>query len=225
MFGLSPEQSRFQRSNRCPRCNQLTLPRYRTPDGASISRLTPYPMMNKSAIGECPRCGQAWAVFGNGQPLPDATVGGTEVVESGRSEDAYFEDERLLDNRGSTSAAHQTLTVTEQWTQTVQLDRERAKTSSNGGSLDLGGVASLEAKAEQTLRESYSISEDRQRTFSAELTVEVPPRTLRRLVLTYRRIWQDGVVRVTHRDGSTLEVPFRVALNLTLDWSQHDEAG
>lgn len=225
MFGLSPEQSKFQRSSLCPRCGRLTLPRYRSSAGVSISRFTPFPLMDKSAIAQCPSCEQTWAVFGDGQPsAPAPPAGGVELVETGRSEEGWFDDERVLDNLGSSSTAHQTISVSEQWRQTIQLDRERARTSGGGGSLDIGGIASIEAKAEQTLRETYSLTEDRQRSFTAELTIEVPPRTLRHLVLRYRHIFQDGVARLPQSDGSTVEIPFRVALNVTLDWSQRDEA-
>jgi hypothetical protein len=198
----------------------------------------------------CPKCDAEWQVFAGressltsrdwqsrsfttkeagsvtavtSQPTAVPVSDQLEFVEVEVSGDVYRETDRLFDNRLGSTSATQRLAITEQWTQAVQVDRELARVV--GGSLRIGVfLGELQAKAERTLRTQYSVSETGQRTYTDELTVEVPAHTLRRLHVTYRRIWQTGVLRTAMSDGTTLEVPYRVAIALEMDWSQHDSA-
>ena len=229
MLGFSPEQGKYQRSNKCPKCGRFVIPpfaslHFRSADGSPISILTPFPLMDKSAIAQCPKCGGEWPVFASGH-VPDLPIADDdiEIIETGRIEEPYYEDERVLDNRGGTTPATQTVSVSEQWTQTIQFEHERTITGTDGVGINVAQFISIEAKAENALRRNYSISESRQQTYTGQISTEVPARTRRHLVLSYRRIWQEGLVRVPTPSGNDVEIPFRIALNLTLDWSQRDE--
>lgn len=196
-------------------------------------------MWQKDLIARCRRCGGEWRVFKpagtvepsappaarNAASVPTAIVGEPQIIETGRRDEPYYEDRRVLDNRGGTTTATQTISVSEQWTQTVQLERVDDRTG--GGRLSLGApqFISIEASAERAVRHAYSLSESRQQTYTAELTIEVPPRAMRTLVLSYRRVWREGVVRIATSTDAQVQVPFRVALSLAMDWSQHDEVG
>ena len=185
--------------------------------------MTPFPLMDKSAVAQCPKCAQEWAVFSSSEALPlELPAEKVEIVETERSIEPYSESTRTLDNRRATSEATQTITLSESWTQSIQFDRERARTTSAGGGLKLE-IVSLEAKVETSLRDTYSIGETRQRTSTEEIEVSVPARTLRRLHLRFNRVWQHGLARVPLPAGGVVELPFRVALHLSLDWQQEDE--
>ena len=53
------------------------------------------------------------------------------------------------------------------------------------------------------------------------MTIEVPARTRRVVKFIYRRVWQHGLI-VSRQGETTLEVPFRVAIDLNLDLAQED---
>ncbi len=222
--------------------------------GALRSIATLAPEHRAGVVARCAKCHGEWPVYGAVEAAVGAAVasGGAatgsmpatppqppgsgvtspeepvsdevHIRETGRVEELYLEDDREFDNRGGTTATTQTISVSEQWTQTLQLERETTTTGQLTGTIGAGRLLSVTAEIERALRSNYSLSESSQRTFTSELQIEVPPRTLRRIQLRYRRIIQTGIAEVPVAAGApALQIPFRVALNLTLDWAQQDE--
>lgn len=232
-------------TQKCPLCGKFLLKgaRIHGADGTHLGALRRIaslaPELRAGVVARCPKCQGEWPVYASvgatvaaadeapeAQPEPSSPPPSEEVRirETGRIEEPYLEDDRELDNRGGTTATTQTISVTEQWTQTLQLEHETTTNGQFGGTIGVGKIVSVTAHVERALRSNYSLTDSTQRTFSTQLEIEVPPRTLRRIQLRYRRIIQTGVAEVTMANGSPLEVPFRVALNLTLDWAQQDES-
>jgi hypothetical protein len=238
---LTTEHRAFMRSvgapwyGRCPHCRRWMKPLWLL-RGQPLGTWTkvangsvPNAFVDREMTLECSKCHTQWSMFdqqGNPRGAPVTAPASLIVTfeETGVTKQLYRETDRLLDNRGGSTAATQRLTISEQWTQTVQLDREHARTLGGhaGVSTPFGSAA---LQGEEMLRKHYEVSTSGQRTYTDELTVEVPPRTMRRLHLRYMRVFQDGVVRASSADGVALELPYRVAIALEMDWSQSDTAG
>jgi len=225
MFGLSQQHTKFMTSLKCPLCDErIPGAKARLADGRETRSLERLYLMSKgrTAVMVCPDCQGEWPVFASEAPAA-RNPAPVRLRETERVKEAFSEDTRELDNRGGSTTTTQTMSVSEQWTQTMQIDVERTETTQNTGTIGVDQVASISTQVEEELKRSYSITDTHQRTHSEELTIEVPPHTLRHLDLRYKRILQKGVAEVPMDDGSVLEVPFKVALNLSLDWSQRDE--
>lgn len=238
----SAQQWKFTFTQKCPVCGKFLLrgARMHGADGTQLGALRTLvslaPEHRAGVVARCPKCQGEWPVYSSvGTALEDAApephrepfsppTGDVRIRETGRVEEPYLEDDREFDNRGGTTATTQTISVSEQWTQTLQLEHETTTNGQLGGTIGAGKILSLTAQIERALRSNYSLTDSSQRTFTSQLEIEVPPRTLRRIQLRYRRIVQTGVAEVPTATGSPLEVPFRVALNLTLDWAQQDES-
>jgi hypothetical protein len=65
-------------------------------------------------------------------------------------------------------------------------------------------------KAEPAVKSSYRLTEDEKAVLTDTFDFEVPPNTLREVSFIYRKIWQNGLVRV-EENGETREAPFRVS--------------
>jgi len=225
----SPQQWKFTVTQKCPLCHRFLLrgAKIHGADGAPLGALRMLaslaPERRAGVVATCPKCHGQWPLYAGTEVATPAPSYEIRIRETGRIEEPYLEDDRDFDNRDGTTSTTQTISVSEQWTQTLQLEREATTTRQIGGTIGAGKVVSLTAQVEQALRANYSLTDSRQRTFTSQLAIEVPPHTRRRIELRYRRIVQTGVAEVPTADGPPLEIPFRVALNLTLDWSQHDE--
>jgi hypothetical protein len=196
---------------------------YRLPDGSEISAGQNMGLLPKDAVAECRSCSMRWPVFRGGTaaltPAGDASV---ETIETERSVEPHHSDPLELDNLGGTSPLRHTVTISQEWTQTVQLDTEKSKVENTTSGAELPGVGTFGRKAEDAVKRSYSVSEGTKRVLTREFSFEVPPRTKRVVSFNYARVWQHGVARVNEPDGSVAEVPFRVAVDMTVNLAQRD---
>ena len=87
---------------------------------------------------------------------------------------------------------------------------------------ELPGVATFGRKAEQAVRRTYSVSEETKKVLTREFSFEVPPGTRRIVSFNYARVWQHGIARVSGDDGAVAEIPFRVAVDMTVNLAQQD---
>jgi hypothetical protein len=252
VFGLSKEQTRFQRSNKCPLCGKFPiLPSYSLPNGKRLSPIVFLPTMARSAIATCKKCGGRWPVFEQGRaglatataaapaadaapapvaapvapaapapaaPRPAAQV---EIVETERTVEDDHVELMELDNLRGTSGLAREVTINEKWIETYVVDSEKARTIGGGAELGLGKILSLKASGEQALTRRYSATQGTERTYTDRITIEVPANTRRIVRFIYRRVWQHGLI-VTREGDATVEIPFRVAVDLNLDLAQED---
>lgn len=224
MFGLSQEQSSFQRSNRCPLCRAFPIiPTYAKPDGTALSGLTFLPLMDRSAVAKCPKCKGQWPVFADAQlpgnePPPPPEV---QIVETDRTTEDYYVEPMELDNLGGTTALTREVTINEKWTESYVVETDRARTLGGEFDLGLGKIASLKLTAETVLTRKYSATQGAERTYTDKITIEVPPRTRRIVSFIYKLVWQHGLI-IVPANGSQVEIPFKAAIDLNLDLAQHD---
>ena len=176
------------------------------------------------AYAACPRCDTRWPVFSSvptsALPMPD----GSSLVlsETYRSEEPFGEERREIDNSQSSIECERRFRVTKEWTRTVVLEREKAKSRRGETSLNLEGLLSIGGALEQTLRDRYSVTDEARYLYEEEISLKVGARTRVVVSLTWKRIWQHGEAAGTAPDGEFLTMPFRVVVGVTFDQRQHD---
>jgi hypothetical protein len=174
----------------------------------------------RGTFAQCRSCGGQWNVYRGaaaGEPRPGAVT----FVETTRTYEPYVEDEKVFDNRNVSTAATHTFSLRQEWTQDFQIEREEGRANSIGMGIGAPQLGLLEARAEESVRTRYAVGESHQRTFAEELTVPVPANSRCRVVLKYKRLFQDGIARIEMSDGTTRDVPYRIALALSLDWAMY----
>ena len=227
MFGFSAEQAKWATSYRCPRCDGWpVLPRYLKPDGEKYGVFALFPQMDREALAQCPKCNQRWSVFGSSTPPPPPPSTPTydvRLIETERVEEPIGEEQRTIDNSKSSVKIVRSLRVSKEWVQTYSVEYEKGRTG--GGKLDLALVQGIgiQATAESSVKERYSVSGETKRTFAEEISMEVRGNQKVQVLLHWKRIWQHGILELTSGGAPTLEVPFKVVVGVTFDQTQMDE--
>lgn len=211
---------------KCQRCGHQDRIRgavqYRDGNGDEISAGQQLGLLPKDATAECRSCGGRWPVFQGGTvalPAGDASV---ETIETERSVEPHHSDPLELDNLAGTSPLRHTVTITQEWSQSVQLDLESSKVENTTSGADVPGVGTFGRKAEDAVRRTYSVTQDTKKVLTREFGFEVPPGTKRVVEFNYAQVWQHGVARVSDADGSVAEIPFKVAVDMTVNLAQRD---
>ncbi len=252
-FGLSKEHEQVYSLMRCPLCRHYPIvPKYFKSDEAPIDRKTPYPAMDRSAIAECPKCEQRWAVFSESQPgmvrqktkimtvqsnTPEKLTGkkhstasgiaSSTILETERVEEFLGSEQRLIDNSNSSTNLTRKFTITKEWSQSYTIEYENATTRGGEGGVGLQlfnlNLGNLKLTTQSNLKEKYSISESSKQTYGEEIVIQIPPYTKLRVFFQWKRLWQHGLIRFNDRNGAEFEVPFRVVVGVTFDQMQVDE--
>jgi hypothetical protein len=155
-------------------------------------------------------------------PVPEPRI--LEVVETGQVEEPLGEEVRVIDNLQSGTGVSRSVKASREWSRTLTVGSEHTRTL--GAELGAGvGWLKVKGNIESELQRNYSMETSTKYLFEEELSIDAPARTSIRLVLRWKRIWQQGVVRLANYDGSITEVPYRFVVNVTFDQSQQDTTG
>lgn len=147
-----------------------------------------------------------------------------ELIETDQYDEPLGEEVRVIDNQHSTTGVIRNVRASREWTRSVSIGSDRSRTY---GAEAGGGPSWLSVKGhiEQQLHRTYSAESQEKQVFAEEIQITVPAWTSVRVVLRWKRIWQRGIARVIQGDGSLVEVPFQVVVNVTFDQSQQDVGG
>lgn len=210
---MSQLHEKFRRNSRCPHCDRQLWRWDDYVNGHKVSGIRFTPPKDKSAVAQCPKCHGRWPVYER-----DASI---EVIEGPRESVPAFTEEFTLDNSRGRSALRRTKTITHEWAQTIELSTERIDAEETG--LTFGNdVVKITEVAKNSVSSNYKVSRTDSKTFSDELDFEVPEGVSRLVTLTFNRVWQLGRIRLTHEEGTSVEVPFRLVVGLNLDVAQED---
>jgi hypothetical protein len=141
------------------------------------------------------------------------------IIESRRIAEPIGDDPPVqCDNRRSPSEKTFTLRASRTWRREyiIQAENMRTESSSTAVGLDKEIAAKVEHMAQQTMRESYSRTDELQETFEASVSVTVPAGELELVTLAWKRIWQLGYVKM-RVDGIPVEVPFKKQVGVNFD--------
>ncbi len=230
---LSEEHKTFLSSGyKCPNCNKTLLNRagistvkFYSKDGTKMNIFT---ASFRGEIAECPHCGHRWNLYAKSSPI--ITPNKLEIVniiETHRSEEILGEEKRLIDNSRSTSKTTRRFTVSREWSKSYSIQYEN--TQVNGTELNLGlklpetELANLKITSQETLNKQYSITEGTTENYTEEVEIEVPGSKKLKIIFTWKRIWQHGIIKFQDQNNQVFDVPFQVAVGVTFDQTQIDE--
>lgn len=143
------------------------------------------------------------------------------IIETDRSEEILGTEQRLIDNSQSTSKTTRKFTVSRKWSKSYSIQYEN--TQVNGTEFNLGlkfpetEVASIKVTSQETLKKQYFISEGIKENYTEEVQVEVPESRKLNLIFRWKRIWQNGFIKLRSQDNTELNVPFQVVVGMTFD--------
>lgn len=126
-------------------------------------------------------------------------------------------DSTDFDNSESFSSSVETLHISHTTAIEVQLDEEAATLTGGGGSVALIGLADFSGKLEQQLRRHHSVGMSSTLNFQRTSEIHVPPRKHVRVTLAWKRVWQDGVIKLSTRAGEQIELPYSMTVDLSFD--------
>ena len=197
---------------------------YQLPDGTTLSAGQHMGLLPREAIAECRSCGRRWPVFKGGSTamIEGPRDGAVETIDTERSVVPHHSDPLELDNLEGTSPLRHTVTISQEWTQTVQVDTENSKVEQSTSGAELPGVGTFGRQAEAAVKSTYAVTEGTKKVLTREFSFEVPPRTKRVVSFNYAQVWQHGLARVAAPDGAVAEIPFKVAVDMTVNLAQHD---
>lgn len=212
---LSKQYAEYQRNSRCPHCNKFLWWSRDYVNGKEVKPLRFTPPKDPAAVAECPKCHGRWFIYEQARTI--------EVREGSREDEVAYQDEILLDNSRGASPMKRKQTITREWTETLEIELENSETSEVTAKIG-GDVASLQAMAQNALKSTYRLSQTETKTFSDELEFEVPAGVRRRVILTFKRVWQHGVLELRSKEGEpATEVPYKLVVGLKFDMAFEDD--
>lgn len=165
-------------------------------------------------MAECPKCQRRWFIYNRAMLV--------SVVELGRESELAAEQTLVLDNLGGVSTLNRTRTVNYEWSKSLSMSVEGTQTEETGFEVGKKDVATLSSMASNAVKTTYQVTQEERKTYTEELSFEVPPGIRRDVTLTFRRIWQLGIVKMSDEAGDPVDIPYRVAVELEMDVAQSD---
>ncbi|MBD2255398.1 hypothetical protein [Nostoc parmelioides] len=229
MMGLSKEYENFLASGyKCSQCSEVLYSMWKgykvnfySKNGEKIKP----PFIYKAEIVECPNCNYRWNVRGESNVNSANKV--LEIKETQRSEEFIGKEQRLIDNSKSTSKITRRFTITREWSKAYSIEYE--KTQVNGLDINLKlkflevELDAMKLLFQETIKKQYSISEETKENYTEEVIVEVPEYKKTNLIFSWKRIWQDGFIKICSPDNTEISIPFKVVVGVTFDQSVVEE--
>jgi hypothetical protein len=126
----------------------------------------------------------------------------------------------VYDNRASSIGISPSLLARKTWRQKVEVNLEKLDTQSQKAAAGLseGPVkASFEQAIKKSIRQAYTRSNETERTYEQTLNFNVPAGKRLTVLLKWKQIWQDGLIKLALTDRQVVNVPFSIALEVAYD--------
>jgi len=127
-----------------------------------------------------------------------------------------------FDNSNSSSSSVETLHITHSTEFAISFDEERATMAGAGTTVSIVGFGGIEGNVQQTLRRHHSVGVTSTFTVQRISEVTVPAHKHVRVTLSWKRIWQDGIVNLTTRGGLEIAMPYALTVDLSFDKKTDD---
>jgi hypothetical protein len=127
---------------------------------------------------------------------------------------------QIYDNRASFVGISPSLAARKTWRQKVEVDLEKLSTQSGKftAGLSHGPIrGSFELGIQKAIKEAYTRSEEIERNYEQTLNFDVPAGVKLTVLLKWKQIWQDGLIKLALTDGQVVDVPFSIALEVSYD--------
>lgn len=176
--------------------------------------------------------GQASAVVQSTAPRPEnpvqttlkdspLTVRNLDFIETRRTQEPIGEESFSIDNRKAKTSVERVRAVSQEWSRTGSIAFDEARTADGGVAIGPNWL-SLRTTLQQVFQQTYSVETTQKHTVTEQLTVTVPAGASVRVLVAWKLIWQQGVVRFEDQNGQIVEIPYKVAISLTFD-QVHEE--
>jgi hypothetical protein len=163
----------------------------------------------------CDKCGGNWPVFSDtGQIVI------LNAIDTRRTATPMGYDDYARDNRSSSIPMNSTIKVSRRWLQRLEVDWEESRTTSTTGKVNLlsqYASVGLERKVEQSLKSSLSLVTEAEQLTEQSVEVVVPAHRRLTVRLNWKQIWQEGRLEVRLPDGTSAEIAYRAAVDVTFD--------
>jgi hypothetical protein len=141
------------------------------------------------------------------------------IVETHRTAEVIGDDPPVrCDNRKSRAKKTFSVRGARTWRRQCVIQTENMR--AEGTSASVGFSREITAKVEQTLqqtvRNSYSRTNEVQETYEQSVDVEVPAGVLELVTLTWKKIWQHGYIKI-RLNGFPVEAPFEELVGVGFD--------
>ena len=145
------------------------------------------------------------------------------ITETIRTEEPIGEEVRTFDQSRTTASSEETISLshTSEWTATV--DTSKGMTVGGTGQAKVMGLGSVQGTIEANLTKRYLKTWKAATSRHQSTKVNVPAGRKVKVTVRWKRIWQEGKVTLRARDGSLVNVPFRVTVGLSFDKQTEDE--
>ena len=129
-------------------------------------------------------------------------------------------EEYNFDNSGSSATSVETLHISNSTQFILQFDTQSATLRAGQASIGFVDFARLEGQLQSALRSRFSLTERATLTVERTSQINVPAHAHVRVILSWKRVWEEGVV-VLHTDsGHDVQLPYRMTVELTFDKTQ-----
>lgn len=232
IFDISKEQKAFLSSGgKCPSCEcQITTawsPKYVNMFSSDGVQIPIWKIWKQNVFSisyfKCLKCGYEWNQRNTNNPVvvaPKLRVVG--FFETDRTQESLGDESRVIDNYRSPSAMTRKFTISREWNKGYVIEYEKSDANKHEIAIGASEAVNIKAVTENALREQYSVSEGRKESASEEVEITVPANTKLCIIFQWKRIWQNGVIKLTDEKEQEFTVPYRIAVGITFDQLQYD---
>jgi hypothetical protein len=138
-------------------------------------------------------------------------------VSVGRlTEEEFGSNIFLIDHSGSPVSATEEIDAEKEWTRVVSFGSD--ETITKGISLRAGvSWVSVEGSLERAVTQRFNIELGERQKVSQHLALKVPGYTKTTVRITWKRVWQEGIVHVSGPRGHIADIPFRYVSHVFFD--------
>ena len=138
------------------------------------------------------------------------------IRELSQREVAANDQTYSFDNRKSRSTAIENIRVSQRLAVSVVIMHEKLITALGELGFTLLGMGGVQGKLSKAVTDKYEITTASELTFGQDTTINIPAHTHVKVIIHWKKIWQDGAIRLTAA-GHSFEVPYGVTVALRFD--------
>jgi hypothetical protein len=122
-----------------------------------------------------------------------------------------------FDNSESSATSVETLRIFNSTQLVLKFDLSRATLRDGQSSVSILDFAKVQGQLKSKLLSQYSLTQQTTLTVERTSQINIPARAHVRVVLNWKRVWQDGIVVLRTRSGDDVEFPYSVTVDLIFD--------
>lgn len=233
LYNLSDDHKAYLSSGgKCPNCKYQLNPRFRISEYIAFfsvdHKQIPLWKFWKLSIWSvsylrCLKCGREWFPRNVGRPVAvSQKVRIIEFIETNRIQERIGDDCRLIDNSLSPAAMTRKFAIIREWSKSYVIEYEKTDSSASEILLGINDSIGTRTATEKALREQYSVSEERKESVAEEVEITVPAHTKLGIVFQWKRVWQNGFIKLVLDKDIEIAIPYRIALSISFDQVQYD---